>query len=85
MHKARRGVLVCCINSFLQGNAVTVTSIRRGIGSNTIDKHAIRRADRMCSNNNSLNENDGMYSAIRGLFCARTFRLIILSDWLDLD
>jgi hypothetical protein len=34
MHKARRSELVCCINSLLQGNALTVTSIGRGIESN---------------------------------------------------
>ena len=51
MHKARRSALVCCINSLLQGNALTVTSIGRGIESNTTDKHSIKRADRMCSRN----------------------------------
>jgi hypothetical protein len=56
MHEARRSALVCCINSLLQGNALTVTSIYRGIKSNTSDKHSIKRADRMCSNNNLLKE-----------------------------
>jgi hypothetical protein len=60
MHKARRSALVCCINSLLQGNAATVTSIGRGIESNTTDKHSIKRADRMCSNSNLLNESDGI-------------------------
>jgi hypothetical protein len=85
MHKARRSALVCCINSLLQGNAATVTSIGRGIESNTTDKHSIKRADRMCSNSNFLNESDGIYSAICGIFCTRSFRPIILIDRSDLD
>ena len=85
MHKARRSVLVCCINSILQGNALTVTSIGRGIESNTTDKHSIKRADRTCSNNNLLNESDGIYSAICGLFCSCSFRPSILVDWSVLD
>jgi hypothetical protein len=85
MHKARRSALICCINSLLQSNALTVTSIGRGIESNTTDKHSIKRADIMCSNNNLLNESDGIYSAICGLFCSRSFCPIILVDWSDLD
>jgi hypothetical protein len=85
MHKARRSELVCCINNLLQGNAATVTSIGRGIESNTTDKHSIKRADRMCFNHNLLNESDGIYSAICGLFCSHFFRPIILVDWSDLD
>ena len=84
MHKARRSALVCCINSLLQGNAFTVTSIGRGIESNTTDKHSIKRADKMCSNSNLLNESDSIYSSICGLFCSRSFRPIILVDWSDL-
>jgi hypothetical protein len=37
-------LLVCYINSLLQGNAATVTSIGRGIESNTTDKHSLKRA-----------------------------------------
>jgi hypothetical protein len=85
MHKVRRSALVCFVNSLLQGNALTVSSIGRGIESNTTDKHSIKRADRMCSNNNLLNESDGIYGAICGLFCSRSFRPIILVDWPDLD
>jgi hypothetical protein len=85
MHKARRSALVCCINSLLQGNALTVTSIGRGIESNTTDKHSMKRADRMYSNNNLLYESDGIYTAICGLFCSRSFRPIILVDVSDLD
>ena len=77
MHKARRSALVCCIKSLLQGNAVTVTSIGRGIESNTTDKHSIKRADRMCSNSHLLSESVGIYSAICGLFCSRSLRGII--------
>ena len=85
MDKARRSALICCINSLLQGNTLTVTSIGRGIASNTTDKHSIKRADRTCSNNNLLNESDGIYSAICGLFCSCSFRPSILVNWSDLD
>jgi hypothetical protein len=85
MDKVRCSTLVCCINSLLQGNVLTVTSIGRVIESNTTDKHSTKRADRMYSKNNLLNESDGIYSAICGLFCSRSFRPIILVDWSDLD
>jgi hypothetical protein len=85
MHATRRNALLCCINSLLQGNAATVTSIGRGIDSDTTDKHSIKRADRLCSNNYLLAETEGVYGAICGLFCQNSSRPIILVDWSDLD
>jgi hypothetical protein len=52
MHKARHSTLVRCINSLLQSNALTVKSVGRGIELNTTDKHFIKRANRVYSNNN---------------------------------
>ena len=85
MHKARRNALTCCVKSLLQGNAATVTSMGRGIESDTSDKYSIKRADRMCSNSNLLSESESIYSAICGLFSACSSRPIILVDWSDLD
>lgn len=85
MHKTRRKALLCCTDSLLQGSAATVTSIGRGINSDTTDKHSIKRADRLCSNNHLLTETDDVYSAICGLFSQYSSRPIVLVDWSDLD
>jgi hypothetical protein len=81
MLKARRSALVCCINTLLQGNAATVTSIGRVTESNTTDKHSMKRADRVCSNSNLLKENDYISSAIlHSLFSPH-----YINPWSDLD
>lgn len=85
MHKSRRLVLVECINSIVNGNSLTVTSMGRGIESRAYEKHSIKRSDRLCSNPHLYREKTGIYGAICKLWIPESARPVILVDWSDLD
>lgn len=85
MHKVRQAALSACVHSLLTGNAATVTSIGRGIDSTAHEKHSIKRADRLCSNQHLLLEADYIYTRICYLFGRISSRPVILVDWSDLD
>lgn len=85
MHKARQKAVIACVKSLLNGSAATVTSIGRGINTRAFEKHRIKRADRLLSNPNLLNEVPLIYATIGQLFCGNTSRPVISIDWSDLD
>lgn len=84
MHKARQKSLIACVRSLVDGSSASVTSIGRGIRSNTFEKHRIKRADRLLSNPNLKQEVPIVYSLIIQLFCSSKQPLIAV-DWSDLD
>ena len=85
MHKMRRLALVECINSIVNGNSLTVTSMGRGIESKTFEKHSIKRSDRLCSNDHLHKERTQIYGGICKLWIPASARPVILVDWSDLD
>ena len=64
MHKTRLNAVTACVKSLLNGSAATVTSIGRGINTKAFEKHRIKRADRLLSNQNLLSETPLIYSSI---------------------
>jgi hypothetical protein len=50
MHKVRKLALLACVYNVVKENELTFTAMGRGIDSNTSEKHAIKRSDRLCSN-----------------------------------
>ena len=50
MHHSWRTALVWAVSSALNGAALTVTALRRGIGAGAYEKHRIKRADCLMSN-----------------------------------
>lgn len=85
MHKKRREALLACVNSAMSGSAATVTQLGRGIASDAMEKHCIKRADRLCRNYCLAMEIPGIYSNLSRLFCTPFSRPVILVDWSDLD
>lgn len=84
MHATRQKAVIDCVHSLANGSAATVTSIGRGINSKAIEKHNIKRADRLLSNPNLLRETTLVYGAICKLFCTAKCPTISI-DWSDLD
>ena len=84
MHKTRRNSLIACIRSVLEGSAASVTSIGRGIASRAFEKHRIKRADRLLSNQHLQREAPYLYMVICQLFCTAKHPVIAV-DWSDLD
>jgi len=85
MHQYRRDSISACINSIMHGASATVTSIGRGIQSQSYEKNNIKRADRLLSNNHLLTELPDVYSAISGQFIQHIVQPVIHIDWSDLD
>jgi hypothetical protein len=85
MHKMRRLTLVECINSIVNGNSLTVTSMGRGIENNTFEKHSIKRSDRLCSNYHLHRQRTDIYGDICKFWIPASARPVILVDWSDLD
>lgn len=85
MHSKRRNALSMCVYSLLSSNRATVTSIGRGIDSHAFEKHRIKQADRLLSNNNLHQERHSIYQALLTQNVGQNRRPIILVDWSDLD
>jgi hypothetical protein len=85
MLRMRRLALVECINSIVNGNSLTVTSMGRGIESKTSEKHSIKLSDRLCSNDHLHKERTKIYGGICQLWIPTNARPVILVDWSDLD
>lgn len=85
MHATRRKSLIACVSSLLGGAVATVTSIGRGIGSDALEKHNIKRADRLLSNRCLTRELPGIYNLTARLFTSLTPHPLIHVDWSDLD
>lgn len=85
MHKTRRQAVSDCVFSLMNGASATVTSIGRGLEGWALEKHNIKRADRLCSNQHLLSELPSIYAAISRLCVGQNAHPVILVDWSDLD
>lgn len=85
MHKTRRSALEATVLSALTGQRLTVTDLGRSISSSTTQKHGIKRADRLLSNQHLHHETTGIYRAINHQLLGSQKRPVILVDWSDLD
>jgi hypothetical protein len=85
MHKVRRASLASSVSSLLRGSNASVTSMGRGICSSAYEKHRIKRADRLLSNEHIQNGALSIYGALYHQFVGNSSRPIVLVDWSDLD
>lgn len=85
MHKSRLQALTAAIESAMNGNSLTVTSLGRGVKSKTSEKNGIKRIDRLCSNSHLFREKNSIYESICKQWVPETSRPVILVDWSDLD
>ena len=68
MHKTRRNALAACVLSLALGSSCTVTSIGRGIRSQALEKHRIKRSDRLMSNPHLRRESLSIYAYMCRIF-----------------
>jgi hypothetical protein len=85
MHVTRRKAVSSCIHSLINGACATVTSIGRGIESSAIEKHKIKRADRLLSNTTLFSERLNIYKAHTTSFIQPNSKPVNYIDWSDLD
>lgn len=85
MHKKRQEALKSVVSSGAHCGRLTVTSLGRSIENEVNDKHNIKRADRLLSNNHLQNELFSIYKGLSNSLVGKTQRPIILVDWSDID
>lgn len=85
MHKTRRLSLFSAIESSMNGGPLSITGLGRGIDSNTLGKHKIKRVDRLCSNANIHRDIELIYSRMAYLLVGKMPHPTIHIDWSDLD
>jgi hypothetical protein len=73
------------VESALNQNALTVTSIGRGIAGDAYEKHSIKRCDRLLSNEHLYRETTNIYGRICKQWVSNSSRPVILVDWSYLD
>ena len=85
MHKIRRLSLFAAIKSTINGASISVTGLGRNINNRALEKHRIKRVDRLCSNAHLQKEILPIYALMCGSLIGKTEQPIIHVDWSDMD
>jgi hypothetical protein len=85
MHAARRQAVAVSVMAALTGRRLTVTALGRSIMSQAKEKHCIKRADRLLSNQHLHVDRVQVYTALSHRLVGSTQRPVLLVDWSDLD
>ncbi len=85
MHKARRKSLYTATESSMNGGSISVTGLGRDIDSKAMEKHKIKRVDRLCTNTHLHRDIEFIYSHMAYLLVGNMEKPIIHIDWSDLD
>lgn len=85
MHKTRRQSLFCAIVSSMNGGSLSITGLGRDIDSKAMEKHKIKRVDRLCSNEHLHRDITFIYTRMSCLLVGKMKQPIIHIDWSDLD
>jgi hypothetical protein len=83
MHKVRRLSLSCGLESAMNGGSLSVTGLDRNIDNKALEKHRIKRVDRLCNNRYLHCEIDSIYQCMITMLIAQDSRPVILDDWSD--
>lgn len=85
MHKVRRLSLFAAIESTVNGGVLSVTGLGRNIDNPALEKHRIKRVDRLCSNVNLQQEIPLVYRQMCAVVVGQNQRPVIHVDWSDMD
>ena len=85
IHSARRDAVKAVVGSVIGGGALAVTALGRAMKSNAMEKHCIKRVDRLMSNKHLMSEREEIYRSLSHEIIGATQRPIILVDWSDLN
>lgn len=85
MHKTRRACLQAAVESALSGASVSVTGLGRFIRNKALEKHRIKRVDRLLSNTHLHREVVCLYKQLTSMLVGRSQHPIVHVDWSDMD
>lgn len=83
MHKRRREAVAVAVDAVLQGAAVNITAMGRGLGSASRIKHRVKRMDRLVGNRLLNSEREWLYRAMIQRVLSHCSQPVILVDWSD--
>ncbi|EDP99362.1 ISSfl3 ORF [Shewanella benthica KT99] len=69
----------------MNGGSLSITGLGRDIDSNALEKHKIKRVDRLCSNTKLHRDIKLIYTRMAYLLVSKMPQPIIHIDWSDLD
>ncbi|MFA0373120.1 IS4 family transposase, partial [Vibrio sp. 10N.222.54.F6] len=69
----------------MNGASLSITGLGRDIDSKVMEKHKIKRVDRLCSNANLHRDIEFIYTRMTYLLVGTVKQPIIYIDWSDLD
>lgn len=84
IHQTRVSALFAGVDALLKGAFLTVTALGRGISSLALEKHNIKRMDRLLSNHYLHQERTGIYRSLCHYLCGAQKRPVIVVDWTDI-
>jgi len=85
MHKIRRACFFAAIESAMNGGSLSVTGLGRNICNMALEKHRIKRIDRLCSNVKFHREIKSIYHRLAAQAVGQLPRPVIHIDWSDMD
>jgi len=85
MHAKRREALAATVVAAVMGARLTVTALGRSMRSSALEKHCIKRADRLLSNVKLQTGCFDVYQAQARHILGTVRRPVVLVDWSDLD
>ncbi|MGH8370286.1 MAG: IS4 family transposase, partial [Gammaproteobacteria bacterium] len=83
MHKRRREAVAAAVDAVLQGAAINITEMGRGLGSTSRIKHRVKRIDRLVGNRLLNSEREWFYRAMIQRLLSHCSQPVILVDWSD--
>jgi len=81
IHTARLQTLFCVVGSLLKHRKLTVTALGRSIDTKALEKHNIKRADRLVGNSILHSERADIYKAVSSMLIGDTKHPLIIIDW----
>jgi len=81
IHQTRLTSLIAAVTSAASGAKLCITSLGRGLSGPTLDKHKIKRVDRLVSNRHLYQECTKIYAALTEFVLANRSQPIIIIDW----
>ena len=85
MHKTRLNAFCAMIEALLRNGVLSVTGLGRSQSGNSLEKHGIKRADRLVSNEHLYCERHLIYTSIAHQFVFNNSQPTIVIDWSDLN
>jgi hypothetical protein len=85
MHSSRCDAVKIVVGTVINGGDLAVTALGRAMKSDAMEKHCIKRVDRLMSNKHLISERLAVYGCLSHQILGAVKRPLILVDWSDLN